>query len=505
MRLLASRRWRIFLTAWILFSVHFATNVVREHYPAFSIAEHGTFRVDEYQGFHADIFLHTDGHSYVGNNVIVSVLAAVPLFVFDPVLDALENHRLKQLAGSTAAPPAEYRTDKRLRRNFFRLVREKGLDLRFGAATVVTSAFFMAPFSALSVLLMYVVLVRRRVDTGRATWLALLFGVGTPVFFRTAHLNHNMFLMHALFLAFVLLWVRPGEEPAPLRHRIAAGLLGGFCLAADYIGVILLGMLYGYLLLSRLSTASWSRSIKESLPFVAASVPPVGFLFYSQWSMYGHPLYPGQYWMPLQNKFVTEGWRGFDWPTPDLLWSNLFDGRYGLYAFGPLLILALIPVFRYRQAELVLPRRERRFVVALFVAVLLFCAANQYSRLQWNTGFRYLVPLVPFLYLALCDHLVRVPRKALAVLSVAVIAHSWVLTVFREPVKESWRLFREEGVVLPWLRVFRMTTPEGTGIAHNPLLPWGVLGVTFLLILGLWGYGSRLETRRRRVGAHVGS
>jgi hypothetical protein len=53
MRFLASPRWRIFLIAWMLYSVHFATNVVREHYPAFSISEHGTFYVDEYQGFHS--------------------------------------------------------------------------------------------------------------------------------------------------------------------------------------------------------------------------------------------------------------------------------------------------------------------------------------------------------------------------------------------------------------------------------------------------------------------
>jgi hypothetical protein len=63
--------------------VHFATNV-REHYPAFSFADHGTFHVDEYQGFHSDIFVHRDGQSVIGNQVLVSALAAVPLFIFDP-------------------------------------------------------------------------------------------------------------------------------------------------------------------------------------------------------------------------------------------------------------------------------------------------------------------------------------------------------------------------------------------------------------------------------------
>ena len=33
---------RVFLTAWIVFSLHFVTNTVREHYPAFSLVEDGT-------------------------------------------------------------------------------------------------------------------------------------------------------------------------------------------------------------------------------------------------------------------------------------------------------------------------------------------------------------------------------------------------------------------------------------------------------------------------------
>ena len=111
MKFLASRETRLFLVAWILYSVHFATNVVREHYPAFSIVEHHTFRVDEYQGFHADIFVHRDGHSVIGNQVFVSVLAAIPLFVFDPVLDALERYSKAKVAREGITND-EYRIDK---------------------------------------------------------------------------------------------------------------------------------------------------------------------------------------------------------------------------------------------------------------------------------------------------------------------------------------------------------------------------------------------------------
>ena len=63
MQFLRSRRWRIFLIVWMVYSLHFATNVVREHYPAFSLAEHGTLRVDEYQERILDALKEAVAHS----------------------------------------------------------------------------------------------------------------------------------------------------------------------------------------------------------------------------------------------------------------------------------------------------------------------------------------------------------------------------------------------------------------------------------------------------------
>ena len=496
MRFLAKRRWRLFLVAWMLYAVHFATNVVREHYPAFSLAERGTLRLDEYQGFHPDIFVHTDSHSYICNNVAVSVLAAAPLFVFDPVLDALERHSLEKLAASGQAPDATYETHHKNRRKFFRQVRERGLDLRFGAATVVTSAFFMAPFSALAVVLMYHVLLLRGLARDRATCLALLFGFGTPIFFRSAHLNHNMFLMHAMFLAFFLLWARSEEAfRVSWRRRFAAGFLAGFCLAADYIGVIIIPLLYGYLLLSRWATASWKKSSQESLAFVAGSVPPVVFLLFTQWSMFGNPFLPAQFWMPVVN-YTDRGMRGFSWPSPDLFLKNLFDPTYGMYTYGPLLLLGLIPIVRYASDKLILPKRERLFVVACLVAFLIFCSANQYARMQFNTGFRYLVPLVPFIFLALSDHLVRMPRRWFLLLASASVFHTWVLTMMREPVPDSWRMLFSEGPTLPWLFVLGRTSLGGSALVQHPLVPMAILAFVLLVCGAIWWWGERLEAAK---------
>jgi len=496
---LASRRWRIFLVAWIVYSAHFATNVVREHYPAFSLVDHGTFFVDDYQGLHSDIFVHQNGHSVIGNQVLVSTLAAIPLFVFDPALDAIERYSKAKIAAS-GAPEAEYRAgpDKPISKEFFRVVTERGLALRFGAATAVTSVFFQAPLTALFLVFFFGVLRDRGVEERQAGGLTLLLAFGTPIFFRTSTLNHNLFVMYTMFAAFVLLWVRPGASPQlPLRNRLLAGLSAGVLLATDYIGVVILPLLYAYLLLPRLATTRWSTAFRESLAMVVGSLPPILFLLYSQWAMYGNPFLPGQYWMPDQNIYTNEGMRGFTLPAPDLILKNLFDPAFGMYTWAPLLLLALVPATRYARASLILPRRERWFVIASWVVVLLFCSANQYSRLQWNSGFRYLLPLVPLLFLALSDHWIRMPRWARVALAAPAVLHSWVLTVYRAPVPQSWRLFLEEGPQLPWFRVLRLTTPPDNPWLNSWWLPTLLLGVTIAVAVTVWHYPVRPRAGQR--------
>lgn len=483
---------RLFLTCWILISLHFATNVVREHYPAFSLVEHGTFQLDDYAGLHPDIFEHTDGHHYVGNQVAGSVIAAVPLLLFEPLLDELEAVRKRELADGEI-PDVSYDTEYPLRAEFFRKVKERGLDLRFGAATAVTTVFLMAPLCAGMAVLLLVVLIGRGVPKNRALWLALLFTFGTPVFYRSVNLNHNVMVMCVALGAFLCLWPRAGVSvPLPGRRLFWAGFLGGAAVALDYAGVVILLCLFGYQLVTHARTGS---AIRAASIFVLGSVPPTLFLLYSQWAMYGNAFLPGQFWMPHQNEFVAEGVRGFTMPDLDLFRLNLVAPGYGLLNWGPLLVLALLPVRFYSARALVLPRRERVFVAVLTLAFLLFCASNQYARLQWNTGFRYLLPLVPFLFLALADHLARMPTIALAILSVAVVLHSWVLTSVRylsagdNVIAENWARFLDQGVQLPWLNVVRSTPSLSYEWLHAPWLPGGVLGLSGLVVASIWLVG----------------
>ncbi len=491
------RALRIFLLAWAVYALHFATNIEREHYPAFTLVDHATFRTDEYLGFHDDIFLHTDGHAVVGNNVATSLFAAGPLFVFDPFLDAIEAYSLRRLEAEKerGKPEPEYKIYEHRpnARAFFKLAHDRGLDVRFGAVTAVTTGFFMAPMSALCVALMFLMLVARGVDTSRATAFALLFGFATPIWFRTSALNHNLVVMYATFGSFVCMWPRRDNfAPLSVGVRLAAGFLAGWAFASDYSGVIPLLCLYGYLVCREVPRAGWVGSVRESLWFVAGSVPPVLFLWYSQWSMYGNPFFPGQYWMP-EVSYTDRGWRGFSFPTVDLFFLNLFDEEYGMYAFGPLLALGLVPTWWYAEHRLVLPRTERRFVAAYVLAFMVFCAANQYSRMQFNTGFRYFMPLVPLIFLQLSDHLLRLPKAVLVVLAAGALLNSWAIASIRESVTFSWHMFVEHGPQLPWLAVIRMTQPADSFLGGNPLVPIAVIGTSAVVLYALWRSSARWE------------
>ena len=530
MGLLASASVRLFLVAWTLFSLFFATNIVREHYPAFTLIERGDFRCDEYLDWHADIFLHTDGHSYVGNNVLGSVIAAVPLFVFDPILDRIEAHSKRELAASPTPPEAVYQTKYPNRANLFRLAKAAGKDLRLGASAVVTSVFLMAPLSALFTVLVFQFLLRRGVPGPRAVWLALLFGFGTPIWYRTAHLNHNMFLMEALFAAFLVLFREPGRAFAhSTAQRALAGLLLGVAVALDYAGVIPAVVLGLYFLWTRRGEAGWGAALRESVPALLAALPPILFLFWTQKIMYGGWFTPGKFVMRPVN-YTEVGMKGISWPSLEVLLKNFVAPGWGLYTFGPLLLVALWPAPRDRESAWILPRRERRWVLALVASFLIWNAMNVYSLMQFNSGFRYLLPIVPFAFLQASDRLAVMTRPVLAALSAVVLAHGLVLCMTRE-VNDTEKILRDravamgvsetelpgywrtmltetpiplsyrrvfhgappenvQGLQLPWLAVLAQTRPDDTRL-RNPFLPLLLMAAAGSLCWLLWRAGAR--------------
>jgi hypothetical protein len=144
-----SIKWRLFLTAWLVYVVHFATDFVREHYLVLSIVDDHAFRLDPYADLHVDIFWNPDSATvkgaHHGANPGVSMLAAVPYF---PV----------QARGGPGRQPEPGRpqgraryVDRHLQRSrwrrveFYKKVWSRGLDIRFGLIGAITPGVLPGP------------------------------------------------------------------------------------------------------------------------------------------------------------------------------------------------------------------------------------------------------------------------------------------------------------------------------------------------------------------------
>jgi hypothetical protein len=94
--------------------------------------------------------------------------------------------------------------------------------------------------------------------------------------------------------------------------------------------------------------------------------------------------------------------------------------------------------------------------VGFSIALFLFAASNQYGRLQFNSGVRYVVPSVPFLFLLAAEVLLKVPTVIAVPLGVAGTYWSWCLAMYRD-VEQGLGVFESlihisvEGIRFPWL------------------------------------------------------
>src|SRR5262249_37796236 len=122
---------RLFLTCWIVYALHFATNSAREIYLALAIGDHASFRVDEYAHMHPDLF-ETPGRGWHhGANPGVSMLAAIPYALARPVIDRVVE-RVNRARAARGGEPPPYDSPWPMAREFYREAWKRGLDIRLG-------------------------------------------------------------------------------------------------------------------------------------------------------------------------------------------------------------------------------------------------------------------------------------------------------------------------------------------------------------------------------------
>ncbi len=475
---------RLFVTVWLVYAVHFSSNVVRESYLAITLGEKLSVRVDEYMGLHPDLFEIPGRGAYINNNPGASMLGAIPYAVARPFLDALYRAKPELVSPK---PPATYDDPRPNRTKFMNAARERGLDVKLVLAALVMQVGLMAPLGGLAAVLVFVFLRHRLGERRRSLWLALLFAFGTPFFFRSAFLNQNLLVAHCALGAYLLAVGLAPRSPQTLpsaRELFGIGLLLGLAVLNDYTGIPLL-VAFGLWLVVEAWRAAGAPAAGRAAAWVAlGGLGPALLLFGYQWYAFGSPWYPAQRYMPATFLSVR-GWNGFTPPDPELLWRNLIDLRYGLFAFSPVLAAALAAPFVRREPDGP-TRRELVLIFASFVLLLVFVSSIQFAHLQWNTGVRYMVPAAPLLFFALVPVLRRMPRWLSAALVVATLTVSWCVSMTREDIPTAVMQVFLGGFTLPVLIVARKTASgyapflDQTGVSPLPIFV--LVGVTLWLI-----------------------
>lgn len=483
---------RLFLTCWIVYSVHHATDFVREHYLVVSMVEDHSFDLTKYLGLHVDIFPNppaaSQGGAHHGANPGISMLAAVPYFVLRPAVDwAVDRERATRTAPDTQAI---YRDETRARRMaFYAEARRRGLDVRFALVALITTVLCMAPLAAGSSVAVFRLLGGMGVGEKTAVTLSLIYAFATPTFFRASYLNQNLGIAVFSIVAFLLLWNPGGVVRLGDRTRQAlAGFLGGFSLLSDYSGGLSLAVLGAYLVYREWQEGSVGHARRAAIRYALGALPPILMLWFYQWQSFGDPFLPPQNWMaPVQ--WIEVGYKGVGGLSAGLLGILLFDPRSGLIPSAPILALAVIAPLLLRKTPTWMPRRELFLCYAISLAYLLFFGTVQYTRLQWVTGIRYLMPIVPFLFLPAALVLLRLPRVVAFFIVVFSFVVTWSMTMVRSQAGVLDNVLHTvlEGLRLPALTTFSRMSAQYAPWLRGDASVLPILALVAVVLFAIWG------------------
>lgn len=275
----------------------------------------------------------------------------------------------------------------------------------FTRISMILVTLISSLLSALTVVLVYKTLGYFTKRKKYRMFLALIFGLVTPVFVYGRTFTSNSVGMFFIFSCFYIL-LKARKEKTDKKYLLLAGLLGGFAVVVDYWTVLILLPLIFYALVSERK-----RFVHIFLLGIVLGGLPL--LLYN-YSIFQNPLeFTFQHQDP--EIWVAEEWKsasgsmGFSPDTGDfhVLLRVLFFPYRGLFFYYPVLLLSFAGLYYMYRKQ----RTEALFILSIFV---IFAYANSVYWYWWGGfvfGPRFMLPMIPFLTLPLLFVMEKVGLK----------------------------------------------------------------------------------------------
>jgi hypothetical protein len=337
-----------------------------------------------------------DHHFY---SVKAPGLAAMTLPAF-LALDALDAQSVARRAAANAASTAHdhWYSDAPLRYFGFSRARERRVQTQVSrnAPMVWALTLFGAVLPAIALLLL-VRWAAERVEPGFGTVAAVTLGLGTILMTFAAEYFSHVASAALGFGAFALL-MREREGPRRLALLAAAGLLAGLAVTFEYPLALLAAVLFFYAL------ARPDRLRRAASYAAGAAVGAAPALAYNLWSL-GSPLrfaYSHAVAIPGRSGHEvlglnSSGFFGITVPRPGAVIDLLVSSR-GVLTLTPVLAMGIVGAVLMRRQG----RRAEAAVIGAVSVVYLLYNAGYWQPLGGGTpGPRFLIPILPFLAVAL--------------------------------------------------------------------------------------------------------
>jgi len=359
-----------------------------------AIVDKGTVSIDDYYQNTGDYAVY-EGHRYSTKAPGSSLLGVPVYWVFRQVLNSpILTSVLRELSSNQAVVGT-------LRDGGTGLLPEK---LYFALALYVVTFVTVSVLSAFLGVVLYRFTSHYSSSQAHRVWVTLTYGLATSAFpYSSSYMGHQIvaaFLFFSFYLVFLV--ARQSIKPAILSFT---GFLMGYAVITEYPTVLIAAAIFVYAFF-RLPKKAWTAWL-----ILGGILPGVIWMIYN-YQVYHKPIGFGYLYAPLYTDKNNVGFFSLVCPHFEALWGITFGSYRGLFFLSPVMLFAIPGFYYFARAR----ERWPEFFVCLWATISFFLFNG--SSVMWEGGYaigpRYVLPMLPFMALALIFFTVQWGRNGWA-------------------------------------------------------------------------------------------